>query len=205
MVHGWASSSIAISAYTFGVFRPSCSTLAYVYGWNYNSVSIDAYTSGAYSTSPISINAYVHPIEAQTISIRAFVNTEDFIDPNGNPGFGDMYGEVVLTDLEYNRVTTLVCDYYLANSTAPIVWNLLLVNGTRYNTSNVKLATNSAWSGRVTIQHGLDTQYLTDSYNTTATFTNMISPNNAMPVAITIIEPGVSVLTIIPIYIVNGV
>ena len=204
-IWGQVSDTITIPANVFGAIIPSYLIPGYMYGFDYGNITIDAYTAGALVMPPVSINAYINPIKLHTISIPAFLNTEIFTDPNGNIGFGILYNnEVVLTDLAYNKVSTLVCDYYM-NTPSPIVFNLLLANGTRYNVSNIRIMTNSTWANNVFIQHGANIQYLTDSYDTTAIFTDTIESDNAMPVIITVINPVIAYLTTIPIYIINGV
>lgn len=205
MVHGISpETTITTPAYVFGSYDSHCSSLCYVCGFGNSNVSTNAYVGGALSATPVSVDAYIYPLGRDTVSIPAFLNAEVFIGPDGTVGFNSMYGAVVLVDSEYNVVTTLLCDYYLSPSIESITYNLFVVNGTRYNTSGIMIMTDAIWSNRVSIQHGTDVQYLTDSYATTAVYTNIIEPDNAMPVVITVIEPAVTRLTIIPIYIVHG-
>jgi hypothetical protein len=170
-----------------------------MYPYDYRTISTPALIDGCLSVS-VSTNAYMYPLGISTISIPAFLAAEEFIDLEGNQ-FSSIYGEVILTDQNYNRVTTLLCDYYVSPGSASIVYNLFLVNGTRYTTSGIKLMTDSTWSGTLSVQHGENIQYITDASDTTAVFNNLLDPNNAMPIVITVISPGMSVLTIIPIYI----
>lgn len=201
-IHGTSYSEITTDAYIFGTERSSCFINAYVDALGVASISIKSFIDGCLNVQT-SINAFIYPWNSgHAISIPAFLNAEDFIDPDGNAGFSNMYNNnIVLTDLAYNRVTTLMCDYHISLGILPIVFNLFLVNGKRYKVSNVKFMTNSTWSTSVSITHGLNTQYLTDSHNTTAILLGPFDVDTATNVTITVTEAGVSSLTTIPIYI----
>jgi hypothetical protein len=173
-------------------------TGSYIRGYDSISISTNAYVDTSISIST-SCNAYMWPIQLNhAISIPAYLNAEDYSSAYGTSGFSN-YNTVIFTDLSYNRVTTLLCDYYLYPYTSSIVYNLFMINGTRYKVYDIKVITNSTWANRVYIQSGNEIQYLTASYDTTAIFRGPIDPDNAWPVTIVVESPGVTGVTIIPI------
>lgn len=210
-VDGIAGIGINSNAWVVGYLETSTSTLAYVcgaetisslvggfvHGLDYKTVLLKAYVDASTSISA-STNAFIYPWQPDhSISIPAFLNAEDFAYEDGNDF--SVHGTVIFTDQQYNRITTLLCDYYLSPSL--VVYNVCVVNGTRYKTYNIRTMTSSAWSGKLSITHGANVQYLTDLPNTTAIFPGPMDPNCVMPVAITVINPVISGSTTIPIYI----
>lgn len=124
-----------------------------------------------------------------------------FVDPDGNEGFNALYGSVVFTDLLYNKISTLLCDYYDYANTSSIVYNLYLINGLQQNISNVKVLTDSAWANKVSMTCSSSTQNLTDDYAATAEFAGPYAPDTITPVTITINSTGITGSTTIPIYV----
>lgn len=103
------------------------------------------------------------------------------------------YGDVVLTDSNYNKIVTFVCDYY---STGNITFNIFIGNGTTNDVSNIKICTNAEWSSRITINGA----YVTDNWNTTYVLTGPVTTDSATSITLVVINPGSTSLTTIPLF-----
>jgi len=145
--------------------------------------------------------AYIDPIKLDhRISTPAYLSVDTHIG-NGLTGFAH-YNDVVMVDSSYNKVSTLICDYY--PGTGDIVFNTFLVNGKRYNVYDIRMRTDFTWSGKIKILHGTVEPYLTDNWNTTYSISGPINPDCAISTRITVINPGVTGTVIIPIEITHS-
>ena len=188
-------------AWVFGIsgtLTPSIT--GYLEGYDLGSINSLAYVDTSLVVTG-GMSSYINPIKLDhRISTPAYLSVDTHIG-NGLTGFAH-YDDVVMVDSSYNRVSTLICDYY--SGSGNVVFNTFLVNGKRYNVYDIRMRTNSTWSGKIKILHGAVEPYLTDNWNTTYAIPGPINPDCAISTRITVVNPGVTGTVIIPIEITHS-
>jgi hypothetical protein len=188
-------------AWVFGIsgtLTPSIT--GYLEGYDSGIINSLAYVDTALIVTG-GISAYINSIKIDhRIDIPAYLSVDTHIG-NGLTGFAH-FDDVVMVDSSYNKVSTLICDYYPGSG--DVVFNTFLVNGKRYNVYDIRMRTNTEWSGRIKVLHGAVEPYLTDNWNTTYAIPGPINSDCAVSTRIIVINPGVTGMVTIPIEITHS-